>query len=231
MMNTSRKASSPGLLREEITSFVVVDDATERVRDRQVFVYDDEGNLMEEAGASGAREEETSLTPDPAFAFQIDGIHFSAPNAVRMRRTFDAESRCREIEFLDGDGGVIVRLDWIFDDDHRSTEIRHCAGEAFPYIGGTLLSEVHERRDERGNITERTVRVMGEDVSRQQFFYDDAGLPRMQTEIDARGRRAELRFRHRLDERGEWFEREVVRSIDGESKIVEVARRRLTYRT
>lgn len=243
-----RRASSPGLLREEITSFAVDDDEVERMRERQVFVYDNVGNLVDEIVESasgirsrqyspdaqhsdGSRVEESMLDPDPAFGFQIGGMHVAAPNAARMRQTFDAASRRRHLEFLTADGGLIARLDWTYDDEHHSTAIVHRAAEAFPDLGGMVLSEVHETRDKRGQVIERTVRVMGEEMMRQQCVYNDrTGLIETQTEILRNGLRTELRYTYRKDDRGEWIEREIFRGIgDGAFRKVEVARRRLTY--
>ena len=103
------------------------------------------------------------------------------------------------------------------------------------FAPGALMSQHKHSYDERGRLVESNLTMMGMQVSRQTFAYDEAGNKVEEASCDEDGSfQSKALFTRKFDEHGNWTE-EIVSTASkwdaefGLSIPLNVTRRAITY--
>jgi len=220
------------------------------------YAYDDAGRKI--------KIQELDFPGEADMMIGIEGVTMvSAPEARRVESLYDDRDQAVEVKVFNIDGAIVTRVEITRDAQGNSLEETQYIGDAFPFRAcgsdscsteemaelteeqkaevarvfspGSAMSKHTHRYDTEGRLIESKLMMMGMEVSRQTFAYDEAGNKSEEVSYNANetsGTRAILTREY--DKHGNWTMELVsnASSWDAEfglSTPVQVTRRLITY--
>jgi hypothetical protein len=193
----------------------------------------------------------------------IEGVTLvSAPDARRVESRYDDRDEAVEIRVFNNDGALVTRIEITRDARGNPLEETQYIGDAFPFRAcasdscsteemialteeqkaevalvfspGSVMSKHTHRYDTEGRLIESKLTMMGMEVNRQTFAYDEVGNKSEEVSYDAGGGVAKAIFTREYDKHGNWTMELVsnASSWDAEfglSTPAQVTRRVITY--
>jgi len=220
------------------------------------YAYDDAGRKV--------KIDELDFPGEANMMIGIEGVTMvSAAEAKRVESRYDDRDQAVEVKVFNIDGAILTRVEITRDAQGNSLEETQYIGDAFPFGAcgsdscsteemtelteeqkaevarvfspGSAMSKHTHRYDTEGRLIESKLMMMGMEVSRQTFAYDEAGNKSEEVSYNANetsGVRAI--FSREYDQHGNWTSELVsnASSWDAEfglSTPTQVTRRLITY--
>jgi hypothetical protein len=219
------------------------------------YAYDDAGGKV--------KIEQLDLAEAADTMIAIEGVTLvSAAGARRVESRYDDRDGLVEVRVLNIDGALVTRVEITRDARGNPLEETQYIGDAFPlracaadscsteemaelteeqkaevaqvFSPGSAMSKHSHRYDTEGRLIESKLTMMGMEVSRQTFAYDEVGNKSEQVSYNAEVCGAKAIFTREYDKHGNWTMELVsnASSWDAEfglSSPVQVTRRLITY--
>ena len=226
------------------------------VKTPTTYTYDDAGGKV--------KINELDFTGEANMMIDIEGVALvSAAEATRVESRYNNRDEAVEIKVFNIDGALVTRIEITRDARGNPLEETQYIGDAFPFRtcasgscsteempalteeqkaeiaqvfppGGAMSKHIH-RYDTEGRLIESTLMMMGMEVSRQTFAYDEVGNKSEEVSYNANEMSGvKAIFAREYDKHGNWTMELVsnASSWDAEfglSTPAHVTRRLITY--
>ena len=219
------------------------------------YAYDDAGGKV--------KIQELDFSGEADTMIGIEGVTLvSAADARRVESRYDDRDQPVEVKVFNSDDALITRVEIIRDARGNPLEETQYIGDTFPFSAcasdscsteemtalteeqkaevaqvfspGSAMSKHTHRYDTEGRLIESKLMMMGMEVSRQTFAYDEVGNKSEEVSYNAGGSAAKAIFTRDYDNHGNWT-KELVSSASswdaefGLSTPSQVTRRLITY--
>ena len=220
------------------------------------YAYDDAGGKV--------KIQELEVAGEANVMIDIEGVTVvSAAEAKRVESRYDDRDQAVEVRVFNIDGALVTRVEITRDARGNALEETQYIGDAFPFSAcapdscsteematlteeqkaevamlfspGTVMSRHTHTYDTEGRLIESKLMMMGMEVSRQTFAYDEFGNKTEEVSYNANEMSGvKAIFAHEYDEHGNWTMELVsnASSWDAEfglSTPTQVTRRLITY--
>jgi len=226
-------------------------DLDGRVTTPTTYDYNDAGGKVQ--------IKELDFAGEADMMIGIEGITVvSAPDARRVESRYDDRDQAVEVRVFNNDGALVTRVEITRDARGNPLEETQYIGDAFPFRGscsteemtalteeqkaevarvfspGCTMSKHTHRYDTEGRLIESNLTMMGMEVNRQTFAYDEVGNRSEEVSYNAGGPVARAIFTREYDKHDNWTMELVsnASSWDAEfglSTPVQLTRRVITY--
>lgn len=227
-----------------------------RVTTPTTYAYDDAGGKV--------KIEELDFPGEANMMIGIEGVSLviNAAEARRVESRYDDRDETVDVRFFNIDGALFTRVEITRDTRGNPLEETQYIGDAFAFHAcasdscsteeiaalteeqkaevaqvfapGSEMSKYTHTYDTEGRLIESKLMMMGMEVNRQTFAYDEAGNRSEEVSYNAGGSVAKAIFTREYDQHGNWTMELVsnASSWDAEfglSTPVQVTRRLITY--
>lgn len=257
----TRNFDSKGVLNSEVRYIYDANDrlTAEQHVDRDGIVTTPTTYSYDDAGGK-VKIQELDSSGEADMMIGIEGVTLvSAADARRVESRYDDQDQPVEVKVFNNDGAIVTRVEITRDAQGNSLEETQYIGDAFPFRAscsteevaalteeqkaevarvfspGSAMSKHTHRYDTEGRLIESKLIMMGMEVSKQTFAYDEAGNKSEEVSYNANSTSAaKAIFTREYDSHGNWTMELVsnASSWDAEfglSTPVQVTRRVITY--